>query len=777
MSNESMPICPQCGATLKASAPAGLCPNCLMALNLKTETVFTDDPPAAQPPLPPEQIAPHFPQLEILECLGRGGMGVVYKARQKTLNRLVALKLLAPERVRDAKFAERFAREAQALAALNHPNIVTIYDFGQAGGFYFLLMEFVDGVNLRQLLRARKFAPEEALAIVPPLCDALQFAHDRGIVHRDIKPENLLLDKAGRVKVADFGIAKILGPGNGGGPAGESVVPETATQTTVGTPGYSAPEQWSDPSRVDSRADIYSLGVVFYEMLTGELPGKQLQPPSKKVQIDVRLDEVVLRALEQKPELRYQQASALKTEVETIATTPPRSSGRESARTDSAGKPSRALPYRRAAKVAVWVWLLVFLAATVVTFILPESFSSTARIKIEPDQTDIEGLAGNRMNLGYDPFFIQTEFEAIQSEIVLGKVVDLLDLNTVWGAKTGGGMKLKTTDTIGLLKGRMALRPVRNTSLIEVTVYSEDRTEAAKIANAIAESYRDLRIKDRTQQAAGGISALEARYKEQQDKIHKAQKELDELRDSLKISDAEAKGNGPIPLLEGESLRRITAMKIEGEARLVSLQASVAKLKALSKDELRVVVPRYRPDARLDALLNQLSLAEQFSESLQQDYAKDHPNVKRAQTQIEKVKREVDENVAGIMTAIEVELAFAQAQVDELNKAIQAALKTDQENSQKSRPYFEKKRALEELVNFGRILNLKLSAERIDLALPKTTLVEIMDYAQAGVKPVRPNRPLNLVLGAVLGMVLGLVSGALTLLTTAFTRKPKTSMT
>ena len=152
-----------------------------MALNLKTETAFTDDTASAQAPLPPDQITPHFPQLEILECLGRGGMGVVYKARQKTLNRLVALKLLAPERVGDARFAERFTREAQALAALNHPNIITVYDFGQAGGFYFLLMEFVDGLNLRQLLCARKFTPEEALAIVPPLCDALQFAHDRGI--------------------------------------------------------------------------------------------------------------------------------------------------------------------------------------------------------------------------------------------------------------------------------------------------------------------------------------------------------------------------------------------------------------------------------------------------------------------------------------------------------------------------------------------------------------------------------------------------------------------
>jgi tRNA A-37 threonylcarbamoyl transferase component Bud32 len=292
-----------------------------MALNLKTETVLSGEAPAAQPPLPPRDIAPHFPQLEILECLGRGGMGVVYKARQKSLNRFVALKLLAPERINNPEFAGRFAREAQALAALNHPNIVTIYDFGQAGGFYFLLMEFVDGVNLRHLLRARKFTPEEALVIVPPLCDALQFAHERGIVHRDIKPENILLDKSGRVKVADFGIAKMLGNGAAAG-GGETNAPANATRQAVGTPGYIAPEQAAHPQRVDSRADIYSLGVVFYEMLTGELPGKRIEPPSRKVQIDVRLDEIVLRALEQKPELRYQQASVLKTQVETIAQTP-----------------------------------------------------------------------------------------------------------------------------------------------------------------------------------------------------------------------------------------------------------------------------------------------------------------------------------------------------------------------------------------------------------------------------------------------------------------------
>jgi hypothetical protein len=261
---------------------------------------------------------------------------------------------------------------------LNHPNIVTIHDFGQAGGFYYLLMEFVDGANLRQLLRARKFTPEEALAIVPPLCDALQFAHDRGIVHRDIKPENLLLDKAGRVKVADFGIAKMLGAVNGGGQAGESALLESATQAAVGTPSYSAPEQKTDPQHVDSRADIYSLGVVFYEMLTGELPGKTIAPPSRKVQMDVRLDEVVLHALEKNPELRYQQVSEVKTLVETIAGTPPGSARREKAQIEG-GKPGvgpvTPAATNKSPRSSRWVVMLVVLAVLLLT-VLASEFAS-----------------------------------------------------------------------------------------------------------------------------------------------------------------------------------------------------------------------------------------------------------------------------------------------------------------------------------------------------------------------------------------------------------------
>ena len=269
--------------------------------------------PAFVPPAVAE-VAKLFPQFEILELLGQGGMGAVYKARQPALDRLVALKILPPQASGDSGFADRFTREARALARLSHPNIVAVHEFGQAGGLHYFVMEYVEGLNLRQLEQAGKLTPREAMKIIPQICDALQFAHDEGIVHRDIKPENVMLDKKGRVKIADFGLAKILGLE----PEGMRL---TGAKDVMGTPHYMAPEQIEHPQEVDHRADIYSLGVVFYEMLTGELPLGKFAPPSRKVQVDVRLDEVVLHALEKEPELRYQQASQVKSDVETIATT------------------------------------------------------------------------------------------------------------------------------------------------------------------------------------------------------------------------------------------------------------------------------------------------------------------------------------------------------------------------------------------------------------------------------------------------------------------------
>jgi hypothetical protein len=260
------------------------------------------------------ELAPHFPQLELLEQLGQGGMGAVYKARQTRLDRLVALKILPKDAAHPAEFANRFAREARAMARLSHPNIVIIHDYGEAGGWFFFIMEFVDGVNLRQAIKAKTVEPKEALSIVAQVCDALQYAHDESVVHRDIKPENILLDKRGRVKIADFGLAKLLGQTSTG--------PLTHTHQVMGTLGYMAPEQMEGTREVDHRADLYSVGVVFYELLTGELPMGRFAPPSQKVQVDVRIDEVVLKTLEKEPERRYQQASQIKQEVERITQLP-----------------------------------------------------------------------------------------------------------------------------------------------------------------------------------------------------------------------------------------------------------------------------------------------------------------------------------------------------------------------------------------------------------------------------------------------------------------------
>jgi serine/threonine protein kinase len=309
--------CPRCGAALAPENTQGLCPGCLLqaaaGVSAAHEVVITRQ--ESQRPVAPsiEALAPHFPGLEIEALIAVGGMGSVYKARQKSLGRN-ALKVLHAQIAGEPGFAERFQREAHTMASLSHTGLVGVHDFGQAGPHFHFVMEFVDGVNLRQMLRAKTLSPELALRIVPQVCEVLQYAHDHGVVHRDIKPENILVERGGRVKVLDFGLSKLVGKD-----------PDrpllTRSDQVMGTPHYMAPEQWEKPLSVDHRADIYSLGVVFYELLTGELPLGRFAPPSHKVHIDVRLDEVVLRTLDKEPTLRYQQASELKCDLDHISET------------------------------------------------------------------------------------------------------------------------------------------------------------------------------------------------------------------------------------------------------------------------------------------------------------------------------------------------------------------------------------------------------------------------------------------------------------------------
>lgn len=471
--------CPDCGTALPADSPQALCPACLMKQALASRTIVDGGRTPVAPPLSPEELAEKFPGFEILECLGRGGMGVVYKARQKSLGRLVAIKILPPERVGEARFADRFAIEAATLAKLNHPNIVTVHDFGVSDSqpsspdsqpLYYIVMEYVDGVNLRDLLREGKLEAKQALAIVPPICDALQYAHDKGIVHRDIKPENLLLDKNGRVKIADFGIAKLIEPvaavcDRRSSPEIDRLRSQTAATVLAGTPDYAAPEQASGIA--DHRADIYALGVVLYEMLTGQRPDKELIAPSRKVRIDVRLDEMVLRALEKEPERRYQTAEEFRTMVQTIYSSPP---PMQSVAVVPTEKPP--------GMFARWWWVfplmvpvsvvLALVAGAVFNYVTPKKYEASAIVEYKPTEQAEMPIHS-----------IGSIFAELKSEARLSLVSKKLDLPNRW--------MVDESVALQILKATIILQNIRGTDLIEIRVKHTSPQDAMDVVNAMLE--------------------------------------------------------------------------------------------------------------------------------------------------------------------------------------------------------------------------------------------------------------------------------------------------
>ncbi len=290
-------------------APEALCPTCLL------KVVVASPHPHASPASGPtvHDLERHLPQLRIVGLLGQGGMGSVFEAVQVAIDRRCALKVLSPGLSSDLVFCQRFEREATALAKLQHPHIVRVFDSGRVADYLYILMELIEGVTLRELLAQGRLSPRESLRLIPQVCDALQYAHDRGVVHRDIKPENILVDLDGNAKLVDFGLAKVMDD--------PQRITLTEAHARMGTPRYMAPEQFKQTSSSDHRSDIYSVGVLFYEMLTGDLPAPDFQPPSRCVKVDPRVDRVVERSLKNSPELRYQKAVEVKADVERITST------------------------------------------------------------------------------------------------------------------------------------------------------------------------------------------------------------------------------------------------------------------------------------------------------------------------------------------------------------------------------------------------------------------------------------------------------------------------
>jgi serine/threonine protein kinase len=270
-------------------------------------------------PVVPNPSAPVIPGYQLFEILGKGGMGEVWRAQQSSLKRTVALKLLPPKLAADREFVARFEKEAAALAALRHANIIQIIDRGVAGESYYIVMEFVPGKSLRDLLvGASRPTPLEALKLALQIARAIEHAHEQHIVHRDLKPENILIDEKQQVKVADFGLAGMQRPGSG--------YNLTATSVAMGTVNYMAPEQRRDAKNVDHRADLYSFGVVLYELLTGDLPVGRFRLPSQRVKgLDARVDVLVEKLLDAEPEGRPKSAAEVVAVLESLVSLTPSS--------------------------------------------------------------------------------------------------------------------------------------------------------------------------------------------------------------------------------------------------------------------------------------------------------------------------------------------------------------------------------------------------------------------------------------------------------------------
>ncbi len=257
--------------------------------------VQSADPPDSFTPPALEELSRMLPQYEITNLIAQGGMGAVYSGIQRGLDRPVAIKVLPPEMGRDPESAERFRTEAKAMARLTNPHIPTVFDFTVTEDHCVLVMELVDGPNVYSLIRQGKVSPPLALEIMAQICDAVHFAHARDIIHGDIKPGNILINPEGQAKLADFGLARLAGSGD--------------AWSAMGTPEYAAPEIYDKHAVPDYRADIYSLGVVLHEMLTGSAPVGEFELPAESMGLDPRVDEVIAKCMELNPASRYKSAA------------------------------------------------------------------------------------------------------------------------------------------------------------------------------------------------------------------------------------------------------------------------------------------------------------------------------------------------------------------------------------------------------------------------------------------------------------------------------------
>jgi polysaccharide biosynthesis transport protein len=410
--------------------------------------------------------------------------------------------------------------------------------------------------------------------------------------------------------------------------------------------------------------------------------------------------------------------------------------------------------------IIITVFLITAIIATAVTFILPESYASTCKLKVETDVNDARiGSAPMPSQTMYDPFFIQTTFELINSQLVLSNVIASLDLNVAWGKKFFNGETLKTTETMEILKGRMSLAPVKNTKLMQITVYSDDKNECSTIANAVAEAYKNYRFETRKRYETSGLNVLLSKFLVESNEIQAVAKKIGDMRESLGIND-ESSVSAPTPTIDSDSLRKYNTDMMDGERIYKDDLVKYENLKATGETNaalLRDVLPTIGVESgALSDLLSQYREADRNLTSKLIDYGPNNPEVVRVQKLMAKLDEQINQRVDGIMKSLETQVSAKKASLDLLTKKVEDAKLTDRANALKYQPYFEEKLKREQLVEHHRLLDAKILQEQLENDVPKTQMVQITDPAEPAKTPIKPNKTLNIVLGLVFGLIMGI---------------------
>ncbi len=408
--------------------------------------------------------------------------------------------------------------------------------------------------------------------------------------------------------------------------------------------------------------------------------------------------------------------------------------------------------------VILAVFLLVVITTTVVTFYLPEAYSSRVRISIEKDNSDIEGLKSVQSFNSYDPFYLQTEFEKIQSQSILDPVItNRLDLVSRWSKKYTPDGTLRIEEARLILKNMISVKQFRNTSLIEIWVYDSDKNEAAEIANEIADVYRKSRLFARSRAKEGGIKTFNEKLVEKDKEISKKEKEVNDLRETNNIPDiGDPNSSMGSLVLNTETLRQLEKARVEADTDYINFFSMLTNIQRLNRIELRKSLTTTYPDQQLSTLLESFDIAESKLAGLKQDYGDEHQAVRAAQAMYKKTDEQVNEKISGILLGLETKVNSYKARLDELTAKVQHARTNDINLAATYRPYFNAKSELEALRRIRELIKIRLEQENIELTLPTLNIVEVVDKAEPGLKPVRPNKPLNIGLGIFVGLILGI---------------------